>query len=215
MQRCKNPDIAKKGILLSIVFWGIFDFLTLACALYAIGTISPDQALLTYPLLAFEVLPTGLLGLFLIGIIATIMSTIDSLSLISAITFGRDILWRIEKNNSETNSILLMKKGLIIISFFSLILSFLLPSVVALFYTLGSILIPGLILPFLYSLTQKNNMLRDHAVGWMLFLFWYPFLGLQSQTNRPNTFRIGTFYPGIATSFLYYLLLKSRFIGGY
>ena len=218
-QRCcaaKNPDIAKKGILLSIVFWGIFDFLTLACALYAIGTISPDQALLTYPLLAFEVLPAGLLGLFLIGIIATIMSTIDSLSLISAITFGRDILWRIEKNNSEINSILLMKKGLIIISFFSLILSYLLPSVVALFYTLGSILIPGLILPFLYSLTQKNNMLRDHAVGWMLLpvfvsISWFAISKLTGQIP----FGLEPFYPGIATSFLYYLLLKSRFIDGY
>ena len=144
------------------------------------------------------------------------MSTIDSLSLISAITFGRDILWRIEKNNSEINSILLMKKGLIIISFFSLILSYLLPSVVALFYTLGSILIPGLILPFLYSLTQKNNMLRDHAVGWMLFpvfvsISWFAISKLTGQAP----FGLEPFYPGIATSFLYYLLLKSRFIGGY
>ena len=32
---------------------------------------------------------------------SNIMSTIDSLSLVSAITFGRDILWRIEKNSSK------------------------------------------------------------------------------------------------------------------
>ena len=86
--------------------------------LYAIETIPPEKALLTYPILALEVLPSGFLGIFLVGIIATIMSTIDSLSLVSAITFGRDILWRIEANKSELRPISFMKKRLIIISFF-------------------------------------------------------------------------------------------------
>ena len=218
-QRCcaaKTPSVAKKGIMFAIFFWGIFDFLTLICALYAIETISTDQALLAYPLLAFEVLPTGLLGLFLVGIVATIMSTIDSLSLISAITFGRDILWRIEKNNSELDSISYMKKGLIIISFFSLIISYLLPSVVALFYALGSTLIPGLILPFLYSLKQPNSMLKDSAVGWMMVpIFvstsWFIIARLIGQ----SPLGLEPFYPGIATSFLYFIVLKLRFENGY
>ena len=218
-QRCsaaKNPNIAKKGILFSIFFWAIFDFLTLICALYAIDIISPDQALLTYPLLAFEVLPIGILGLFLVGIIATIMSTIDSLSLISAITFGRDILWRIKNNNSEIDSISYMKKGLIIISFFSLIISYMLPSVVALFYTLGSILIPGLILPFLYSLKNQNNIIKKDITWWMLLpimvsISWFILSNLIGQ----SPLGMEPFYPGIATSFLYYIIIKSRFNNGY
>ena len=104
--------------------------------LYAIETIPPDQALLTYPILAFEVLPSGFLGIFLVGIIATIMSTIDSLSLVSAITFGRDILWRIEANKSELRPNQLHEKRVNHYFFFSLVISYLLPSVVALFILL-------------------------------------------------------------------------------
>ena len=213
-QRCsaaENPNTAKKGILYSIFFWGIFDFLTLICGLYAIGAISQEKALLTYPLLALEVLPSGFLGIFLVGIIATIMSTIDSLSLVSSITFGRDILWRIEASRSVLKPISYMKKGLIIISFFSLIISYLLPSVVTLFYTLGSILIPGLILPFLYSLKQNNQIMNKNITLWMIFpifisAFWFIFSKLMNQP----LLKLEPFYPGMATSFLYYIVIKIK-----
>jgi len=217
-QRCsaaESPETAKKGILFSIFFWAIFDFLTLVCGLYAIGTISPEKALLTYPLLAFEVLPSGVLGMFLIGIIATIMSTIDSLSLVSAITFGRDILWRIENKNSTLNSLSYMKKGLIIISFFSLIISYLLPSVVALFYTLGSVLIPGLILPFLYSLKQDNRLIKKNITQWMTIpIFVSAFWFMLSKVTNQLLLGMEPFYPGMATSFLYYIIIKLKVNNG-
>tara|TARA_X000000950_G_scaffold90672_1_gene114010 strand:+ start:708 stop:2093 length:1386 start_codon:yes stop_codon:yes gene_type:complete len=213
-QRCsaaKNPDTAKKGILFSIFFWAIFDFLTLICGLYAIETISPDQALLTYPILAFEVLPYGFLGIFLVGTIATIMSTIDSLSLVSAVTFGRDILWRIETNKSTLSPINFMKKGLIIISFFSLTISYLLPSVIALFYTLGSLLIPGLILPFLYSLKKDNRLINQNITWWMILpifvsAIWFTLSKLINQ----SPLGMEPFYPGMATSFLYYIIINIK-----
>ena len=217
-QRCaaaESPDTAKKGILFSILFWAIFDFLTLFCGLYAILIISTEQALLTYPLLAFEYLPYGFLGLFLVGIIATIMSTIDSLSLISSITFGRDILWRIDRNNSNFNPISYMKKGLIIISFFALIISYLLPSVVALFYTLGSVLIPGLILPFLFSLGQKEILSTNSIIWWMMLpIFvsgtWFAFSKFTSQLPLG----LEPFYPGMAISFLFYVFLNIKVSNG-
>ena len=217
-QRCsaaESPETAKKGILFSIFFWAIFDFLTLICGLYAIGTIPPEKALLTYPLLAFEVLPSGVLGMFLIGIIATIMSTIDSLSLVSAITFGRDILWRIENKNSTLNSLSYMKKGLIIISFFSLIISYLLPSVVTLFYTLGSVLIPGLILPFLYSLKQDNKLIKKNITQWMTIpIFVSAFWFMLSKVTNQLPLGMEPFYPGMATSFLYYIIIKLKVNNG-
>ena len=211
-QRCSaasNPDTAKKGILFSIFFWAIFDFLTLICGLYAIGIIPPEKALLTYPLLALEVLPSGFLGIFLIGIVATIMSTIDSLSLVSAITFGKDILWRIEANRSTLSPISYMKKGLIIISFFSLVMSYLLPSVVALFYTLGSLLIPGLIIPFFYSLKQDNQLKNENITMWIVLpIFVSAFWFILSKLMEQPPLRIEPFYPGMVTSFLYYIIKK-------
>lgn len=217
-QRCSaanNPETAKKGILYSIFFWALFDFLTLFCGLYAISIVPHDQALLTYPLLAFKFLPAGFLGLFLVGIIATIMSTIDSLSLISSITFGRDILWRIEGTNSNLSTISYIKKGLIIISFFGLVISYLLPSVVALFYTLGSVLIPGLIFPFLYSLKQNQSLDSNGIVWWMIFPIFVSATWLVlSKLTEQLPFGLEPFYPGMVISLLYYVLKNIKVIYG-
>ena len=70
-QRCAasdSPETAKKGILISIGFWAIFDCTTITCALYAVGTIQQEQAALSFPLLALDVLPVGIFGLFALAI---------------------------------------------------------------------------------------------------------------------------------------------------
>ena len=97
----KNPTVAKNGILIAIFFWAIFDIMTITCGLYAINYLKGGSPLLTYPLLAIDFLPIGFLGIFFMSIFAVLMSTIDSLSFISAITFGRDILWRINSDNKK------------------------------------------------------------------------------------------------------------------
>ena len=214
-QRCaaaKTPEMAQRGILISILFWAIFDCLTITCALYAVGTIQQGQAALTFPLLALDVLPIGVFGLFMTGIIATLMSTIDSLGLLSAISFGRDILWRIQSDNRTLDTVPFIRKGLVIISFLSLVLAYLLPSIVQLFYAIGSVLIPGLILPFLNTIRKHPLAMKGaQAVRWMgipiiISMSWYiistikgaPFLGIEP------------FYPGILSSISYFYLIQTR-----
>ncbi|MEC9377178.1 MAG: sodium:solute symporter family protein [Candidatus Neomarinimicrobiota bacterium] len=207
-QRCaaaKSPDTAKNGLLISIAFWVVFDCLTLLSGLYAIKLIQTDNALLVYPLLGAKLsLPMGIFGLFITGIFATIMSTIDSFSLISAITLGRDILWRIQRPKPQTNSIPMIKKGLVIVSFIALFLALSVPSVVRLFYSLGSVLIPGLILPFLYTLFGQTKILPE-PVGkiWILLpvllsMGWFFF----SYMINESLLGIEPFYPGFLLSIL-------------
>ena len=212
-QRCaaaKSPDIAKKGLFISIGFWSLFDLLTILSGMYAVIAIKTDNALFTFPLLGIKVLPVGILGLFFAGVFATIMSTIDSFSLISAITFGRDILWQIQRPKSKANSIPLIKKGLVIISFIALLLALAVPSVVRLFYTLGSVLIPGLVLPFLYTLSTRAKILQGNSGNiWILLpvivsICW---LFLSFTLNEP-LLGVEPFYPGFLFSFLLGLYFK-------
>ena len=207
-QRCaaaKSPDTAKNGLLISIAFWVVFDCLTLLSGLYAVKLIQTDNALLVYPLLGAKLsLPMGIFGLFITGIFATIMSTIDSFSLISAITLGRDILWRIQRPKPQTNSIPMIKKGLVIVSFIALFLALSVPSVVRLFYSLGSVLIPGLILPFLYTLFGQAKILPESAGKiWILLpvllsMGWFFF----SYMINESLLGIEPFYPGFLLSIL-------------
>ena len=211
-QRCaaaKSPEIAKKGLLISIGFWTVFDCLTVLSGLYAVAMIQTDQALLSFPLLGANILPIGVFGLFITGLLATIMSTIDSLSLISAITFGRDILWRIQRPRMDSNPIPLVRKGLVIISFLSLFLAFAVPSVVGLFYAIGSVLIPGLILPFVFTLWNEKISLSERLANqWIITpvvvsLGWF---GI-SQLSGESFMGIEPFYPGMVVSILFGLYI--------
>ena len=219
-QRCaaaKSPETAKKGLLISIGFWAVFDCLTILSGLYAVALIQTDQPLLSFPLLGTHILPIGIFGLFITGILATIMSTIDSLSLISAITFGRDILWRIQRPQTNSNPVPLVRKGLVIISFLSLFLAFAVPSVVGLFYIIGSILIPGIILPFVFSLWNEKISLSERLASlWIVTpvgvsLGWF---GISQLSGQPFM-GIEPFYPGMVISFLFLLFIIIRTNNGH
>ena len=211
-QRCSavnSPKNAKKGLLLSIIFWFVFDILTITAGLYAYIFIAPENPLMTYPLLALKVLPTGILGIFIISLFAILMSTIDSLSFVNAITFGRDIVWRFRKKDAKKNPVYLIKRGLIAVAILSITLSILVPSVVKLFYTLGSIIIPGLILPFINALTKNNKAINSYfSTSWLILpvlasFFWF----LVEKFTIGLLPDIEPFYPGMLISIFFYLLL--------
>lgn len=143
----KNGNTAVKGILISIIFWIIFDFFTNTTGLFARAILPNLQnPVLSYPLLADKILSSGLKGLFFIALFATIFSTSNSFFFLSGTTIGRDIFYNISKvkdeNKIKTYSII----GLIITAIISIILAMIIPSVIQLWYTLGSICIPGLII---------------------------------------------------------------------
>ena len=98
----KSGEIAKKGILISIVLWALFDFLTTSTGLYA-KALLPDlsQPMLAFPLYAEKILTPGLKGIFYAAMFATIISTLNSFLFLSATTIGRDFIFRIKKNAKE------------------------------------------------------------------------------------------------------------------
>ena len=210
-QRCaaaKSPKTAQKGIIISIIFWFLFDILTLSTGLYAKAMLTGVDPLFAYPKLGALVLPPLAYGIFITGLLATIMSTIDSLGMISAITFGRDILWQINNNSSnndswDSQSTSLIHKGLGVTSFIALALAFSIPSVVKLWYNLGSIIVPGLVIPFLMSF-NKNRM-QDGIIFMMVCPALASIIWIISGELLGNyPFNIEPFYPGIATSCLIY-----------
>ena len=212
-QRCSsvnNPNNAKKGLIISIGFWFIFDILTITAGLYSYIIIVPENPLMAYPLLASKVLPHGLLGIFIVSLFAIIMSTIDSMSFVNAITFGRDIVWRNRPKEAKKNPVYLIRRGLIAVSTLSILLSITIPSVVKLFYTIGSIIIPGLIIPFIYALTRRDNAINSYfSLLWLCIpvavsLIWY----ILDKFSIELISNLEPFYPGILSSLIFYLVLR-------
>jgi SSS family solute:Na+ symporter len=158
-QRCyaaRDGKTAQRGIFVSILFWFIFDFLTSVAGLYARAVI-PDleKPTLSYPCLAEAVLPPVAKGLFYIGMLATIMSTLSSLMLISGITLGKDIVFRIWPGISEEKINRMTRYGIIIASIIAIAIALGIPSVVEIWYTIGTVIVPGLLIPVVASYYEK------------------------------------------------------------
>ena len=167
-QRCyaaKNGATARRGILISIVFWFLFDFMTSMAGLYARASLpSLSQPMYSYPLLAEETLPVIAKGMFYIGMLATIMSTLSSLTLISAITVGKDIVGRWKNTGHNSDAVNRWTKiGLMLSAIFSVALALLVPSVVNIWYTIGTCIIPGLLVPLISSYFDKLKIPASYA----------------------------------------------------
>lgn len=152
----KTGTTAKKGILISILFWALFDFLTTTSGLFA-KALLPDisSPVLSFPLLAEKVLSSGLKGIFYAAMFATILSTLNSFLFLSATTISRDFIFRLRSKNDERMLKLFTVYGLIISGLISIVIAYFIPSVVEIWYTIGSLFIPAIILPVISAYYEK------------------------------------------------------------
>jgi SSS family solute:Na+ symporter len=181
-QRCyaaKTGDIAKKGILISICFWALFDFLTTSTGLYSRALI-PDmnQPVLAFPLLAERILKPGFKGIFYAGLFATIISTLNSFLFLSGTTIGRDFIFRLSKHSNESKLKEYTVYGLIASGIIAALLAYAIPSVIQIWYTIGSICIPGMIIPVIsayYTKIRIDNkiVLIEMILAVIFSLTWY------------------------------------------
>lgn len=209
-QRCyaaKSGAVAQKGILISIVFWFIFDAMTATAGLYARAAIpNLAQPIMAFPLLAEATLPSVAKGMFYIGMLATIMSSLNSLMFISATTLGRDIVWRVRREKDESNVTRYTQIGLVVTAILSIAFSVLIPSVIKLWYTIGTIIIPGLLIPLVTSYFEKWKVSARYAfatmlLGWLMSLSWL-MIGWTKELGSSEFYPLGIepMYSGLAVS---------------
>ncbi len=148
-QRCyaaKDGKTAKYGILVSVIFWFVFDLLTTTTGLYSRATLpNLDNPLHAFPIYAEKVLNSGLKGIFYASLFATIISTSNSFLFLSGTTFGRDFIYKLQKNKNEKLIPFYTRIGIIISSILSISLAYFVQSVISLWYLIGSICITGII----------------------------------------------------------------------
>lgn len=210
----RTPEVARNGILLSVVCWVIFDFFTLFCALYGLMILGQiDQSAMVYMYLANEILPFGVKGVFFLAILATVMSTMDSYMLISGQTLGRDFLAKFWKNQ---NPILLTRVSVFIAAAIGIVLLLLYPSVVDLWYVIGTVIIPGLLVPVLGLYLPWFQLPARWSFGYMIACSGVSLIWLVLGTLNPDnaggyTFAgMEPFYPGLFLAILILLVSKMR-----
>ena len=192
-----NESIIKKGFIISLLFWFIFDFLTISIGIYAYAIIDSNSINGSpYLILVDKVFPPFYKNFFYISLLSVVMSTIDSFSFASAETI---------KNNFLNKSINYKKAiwiGLIITAFSSYILVINFSNVIDIWYMSGSIGASVLLIPFLNSLFFK------YKCHYPVFLMLFPLSISVIWLFYNNPYNIDALYPGIFSSlFIFYLTL--------
>ena len=149
-QRClaaESDKVAKNGILISTVIWFLFDCCTTLGALYARAAMpnaNPQHAYLQF---SMQLVPVGVRGLILAGILATILSTLDAYLFNAATCLSYDFIKLKDKFNVWHHHI-----ALIFVAVISIFLgSFFNGNVVEVWKTLGSFSAACLLFPLLIS----------------------------------------------------------------
>jgi len=215
-QRCyaaRSPQTARRGILISVIFWLIFDMLTTTSGLFARALLTNIDPLTAFPRLGEIILGNCWRGLFFVGLLATIMSTLDSVSLLSAMTFGRDILWRLKPDTAINRN---TQIGFIVTILVSTMVILFIPSVVKIWYTLGTLFIPGLLIPIICNFTKYKfgpNMIFTGMLGsFLATLIWF-LIGIKKGSLAEPLFilNIQPFFVGLFTWLFLLPLASTRF----
>jgi SSS family solute:Na+ symporter len=117
-------------------------------------------------------------GIFYAAMFATIMSTLNSFLFLSATTISRDFIFKISKNQNENKLKRYTVYGLVISGILSILLAYFIPSVIEIWYTVGSLCIPGIILPVISAYYPKikidNKILLFEVILAVSFsVTWY------------------------------------------
>ena len=113
-QRCfaaKSPQVVKKGVLISTFIWFCFDICTTAGSLYARALLPQAEPAEAYFFYAVQLLPSGLRGFFIAGILAIILSTLNSFLFIASNTLSFDLLRNRFRNIVLSNRIAMLAVG--------------------------------------------------------------------------------------------------------
>jgi solute:Na+ symporter, SSS family len=203
----RSSRIVFPGILTCVVLWAVFDFMTTTTGLYS-RALLPEGTVksLAFPILAQQVLPAGMFGLFFVALLATVVSTIDAYSFLAASALGRDIIWKsISHDPSKLPTYI--RRSLAAATLCGFLLALASESVVAVWHAVGSIGAPVLLIPTLSAWSKRFAFPKSWVVPAMVFsggiaLIWqlWPYF---FASNYP--FGIEPIYVGLSVSLLFFI----------
>ncbi|MBU1319950.1 MAG: sodium:solute symporter family protein [candidate division Zixibacteria bacterium] len=210
-QRCfavRKVSTARNGILISIGCWAVFDFMTTSCGIYARAAIPQlENPMSSFPELASLILPAGLLGVFMVALLATVMSTIDSYSFIAASTFGRDIVWRFF-GVPDGRITYWTRWGLLLSTVLSVAAALFFDSIIDIWHHFGSVGTPALLVPLFTSYVGKRRMSPEWTAvsmicSGLLSLVWL--LSKSLMVSGEYWFGLEPIFPGLVLSLLVFM----------
>ena len=194
----RSPRVARTGILLSVVLWGIFDFLSIITGLGA-RVLLPDLAdpLAAYPALAQAVLGPWSAAFFMLALFAIVMSTLDSYLFLAASTFGHDLAVNPTTEGDPSR----IRFGLGLSALLAIVGTMLFDSAIDVWHHVGSVLTASLLVPVLgVHLPQNVRPSGRGAITAMVLAAITATVWIILRTDRGYPFGLEPLFPALGVA---------------
>lgn len=210
----ESPETGRRGVLVCIFFWFLFDVLTITTGMLALAVVKPlpDEALQIFPVLGDQVLPPGLKAVFLCGMLGTITSALVGYTLVSGATLGREGVARIKTGASDHEIKVWTRVGFGVACLVAVVLAMFLKSVVDLWYSWAGAVVGALLIPVSLAYAPKPRLVgrsklvcASMALAFLVSFCWLVY-GKRTQNDFlevvlfEQKFSLGTLIPGLLVS---------------
>ena len=208
----RSTDVARRGALIAVIFMlpiaVAATWIGLASAALLPGVESSNDILTTFVLQTF---PTGLKGLVLVGILAAIMSTADICILTASANITRDVYQRyINPDVAPRKMLVAGNAASAVVGGLAMLMAWGMQDVMDILLLAFTINSAALFLPTIAVVYFKRA--APHAAFWSITLslstvvIWY----LGASLELAEVFQIDPLWPGLAVSFIAFLVLNRR-----
>lgn len=161
----RDVSTARRGIVVSVGLWIVFDTLQVFVGLYALQLAGAEHGAQSALNLAVTVLPDVWRGLFVAGTIAAVMSALDGYALASGTIIGHDL----SAAHGTTAALLSVRSGVALSLGIGAVAALAVPSVIDLIYRAASIAVPAVLAPLLISFSPLAQRVRKTVV-WLILI---------------------------------------------
>jgi Na+/proline symporter len=177
----KNPGETTKAIYIKSFIYAIFLVFVTLNGLLAFIIYPEQKASLALPFLIDHIIPAGLQGLVVVGLLATVTSTADSDLNVTSVTIVKDFLSPIFNIKNQKRLLLIARIANVFIGSFAIIIALSFSAVVDLVIYISGFWGPVVLVPFVFALFEITIPTRMMAfscfVGAISFVLWERYFG--------------------------------------
>ncbi|MCC8417234.1 MAG: sodium:solute symporter family protein [Rickettsia endosymbiont of Bryobia graminum] len=179
----KDPHATKKAIYIKSSIYGLFLLIVTINGLIAYNLYPWQPSNFALPYLIDQIIPTGLKGLVIVGMLAAVMSTADSDLNITTITLVKDLLNPMFNIQDQKKLLLIARIANVIIGSSAILLSLRFNNVIDLVVFITGFWGPIILVPLVFALfditISKTMMVISGIGGATIFLVWEIFIAHQ------------------------------------
>lgn len=179
----KNPKATSKAIYIKSAIYALFLICVTINGLIAYHLFPNQSSTLALPYLIGQVVPPGLQGIVIIGMLAAVMSTADSDLNITTIALVKDLLNPLLKIQNQGRLLVIARIANVLIGSIAIIMALKFHNVIDLVVFITGFWGPIILIPLIFALcgitVSTIMMIISGSVGSATFLIWENFISRQ------------------------------------